>query len=113
LDFVFVGPTVNLTTIGTQRITAAGSFSVGSTVAGFISVDMCFRPSVSVAAPTSPGLQYKVVNLVANQRTMFSPTTSFQPGAGTWTIGNCVLAGSITTLNFNNDYSTGWAFVSN
>ena len=114
-NFVFVGPVATIVTTDGQRVTASGAFSVGSAASVLLRVDMCARPSATPAAnPTSIQTAYKVVNLQANLRTMFSPVSSYLPGAGSWHIGNCVAGDSGGTITLNhNDWSTGWVMVTN
>ena len=110
--FVFVGPVATIVTTAGQRITANGAFSVGATTGASLRVDLCVRPSATPAAnPISILNAYKIDTLQANVRTMFSPVSSYMPGAGSGQIGNCVRSiSAAASLNLNG-YSTGWMMV--
>ncbi len=114
--FAFIGPTTTVTTTGSQRITTALSQTVLPSAAVSFLVDVCYRASNGTVL-TSPNTGYKVINpTAANARTLLSVSNSFVPGAGTWVVGPCARqnTGAITlNTSSNDDWSTGWAMVTN
>jgi hypothetical protein len=112
--YVFVGPTATLTTTSGQRISTSGSLTFVPSATTAIRVDICYRSS-SGTTLQSPGVGYKVIPAVANVRLPVSVANSFNPGAGTWVVGPCA-RGNSAALNLTgstDDWSTGWAMVTN
>jgi len=112
--FVFVGPTSTVTIAIGQRITPAESMSVGSTTAANANVELCCQ-SPGGGTVFSPWTASKLVTLVAGQRMLLSPVTSI-PGlaAGRYRVGNCVRGHGHGNIPLNlNDWSSGWAMVTN
>ena len=111
--FSFAGATTTLTLAAGQRITAVGSMSVGSTTGFLARVDLCYQ-SAAGGTVNSPSNAYKVVTGAANQRVMFSPVMSIAGlAAGSYKVGNCI-AGDSANVPLNvNDWSSGWAMVTN
>jgi len=114
-SFGFIGPTTTVSTLGGQRITASMSQTVRPSAAVAFGVDICYRPS-SGTVLTSPGIGYKIIMpTAANARTLLSISNSFVPGAGNWVVGPCAFQAStpVTMNNDSDDWSTGWAMVTN
>ena len=114
--FQFIGPTTTLTTTSAQRITAAMSQTMLASTTARFRYDICLRSSTGTTL-SSPNSGYKVIAAaVANARVLLAASNSFIPGAGTWVVGPCAMQhnGAIT-LNVvsGDDWSTGWAFVTN
>jgi len=113
-SYTAVGTSVTLTTSTGQRISATGSWTFIPTATNSIRIDICYRSSGS-ATLQSPGVGYKVIPVTVNVHSLASISNSFVPGAGTWVIGPCVRQNSgANTLNATaDDWSTGWAMVTN
>ena len=110
--FAFAGPTTTVTlTTGGQRITAAGSLSVGSTTGFLVRADLCYQAAAG-GTVNSPSDAYKLVTGAANQRIMLSPVmTIIGLAPGNYKVGNC-LAGHLSNVTLNvNDWSSGWVMV--
>jgi hypothetical protein len=111
--YTAIGPSVSLTTAAGQRISASGSWTFMPTASNSVRVDICYRSSGGTTLQ-SPGVGYKVMPVTANVHTLAAVSNSFVPGAGTWVVGPCVRQnGGANTLNATtDDWSTGWAMVS-
>ena len=109
--FAFAGPTTTVTLTSGQRITAAGSMSVGSTVGFLVRADLCYQAAAG-GTVNSPSNAYKLVTGAANQRMMLSPVmTIIGLAPGNYKVGNC-LAGDSSNVTLNlNDWSSGWVMV--
>ena len=109
--FAFAGPTTTVTLTSGQRITAAGSLSVGSTTGFLVRADLCYQAAAG-GTVNSPSNAYKLVTGAANQRIMLSPVTTITGLApGNYKVGNC-LAGDSSNVTLNlNDWSSGWVMV--
>ena len=114
--FQFIGPTTTLTTTSSQRILASMSQTITPSTTARFRYDICFRSSTGTVV-TSPNTGYKVIAApAANARVLLAASNSFSPGAGTWVVGPCAMQhGGALTLNVvsGDDWSTGWAFVTN
>jgi len=109
-NFVFVGPTVTVTVIGSQTITASATIGLGASAGGKFSFELCYR---NTGSSSINGNFFIISQLIPNVVTNLSPTKSLVPGAGTYEVGVCVAgAGGSITLN-NNDYGWIWAMVTN
>ena len=109
-DWKFAGPTVTVSTNGTQALTAAATASLGATSPGYIHTSVCTAQGGGTPTPFNSPADYTIVNAetVGNS---FGAANSFVPGAGTYTVGFCVQ--NITTNLDNNDWATGWVVVTN
>jgi hypothetical protein len=115
-EFGFAGPTVNVTTTASQRITGAAQAPLGTSTAGAasFSYDLCYR----AAATSDPLTNFTGANYSDGQvsdtagRLSFTAATSVVPGAGTWEVGYCVLNSGTIALD-NNDVVNGWVVVTN
>ena len=112
--YTAIGPAVTLTTTASQRISTTASWTFVPTATNSVRVDVCFRPAAGTVL-VSPGVGYKVLPVTTNVHSMASVSNSFKPGAGTWVVGPCVRQNSgANTLNATtDDWSTGWAMVTN
>jgi hypothetical protein len=114
--FQFIGPTATLTTTSTQRITASMSQTMTASTTARFRYDICFRPSTGTVL-ASPSSGYKVIAApAASARVLLAASISFSPGTGTWVIGPCAMqqgGAIILTAGSGEDWSTGWAFVTN
>ena len=128
-QFVFVGPTVNVMTSDTQRITGSAqaplgilpNFSPACTGAStspscfaFFGYDLCYRTAGSAGVLTNfagPAHSIGEVGAVSG-RVSFTTAATVTPGAGTWEVGYCVLNSGINRLT-NNDIVSGWVMVTN
>jgi hypothetical protein len=108
--FVFIGPTVNVTVTGNQKIVASSSFTIGSSLGGNISWEICYRNTASTTI-TAP--RFILSQLVAGQRMTISPVKELSPGAGTYEVGACVAGAGGTRVLDLNDWVWGWAMVVN
>ena len=110
----FAGPTVNVTTIATQRITGAAQAPLGTLTAGTaaFSYDLCYR----TAGTSDPLTNFTGTNASDGAvsdtagRLSFAAAASVVPGAGTWEAGYCILNSGSVALD-NNDFVNGWLIV--
>lgn len=126
-QFVFAGPTVNVTTTGTQSIAGAvqaplgilpnfspfcSGASTSSSCFAYFGYDLCYRTAGSSAAPTNfTGSAHSIGEVGAvTGRGSFTAAGSVIPGAGTWQVGYCILNSGMYPLN-NNDIVNGWVIV--
>jgi hypothetical protein len=114
-SFVFAGPTTSLTTTAAQNISATGSAALG-TSATTTGIRLAICKQASGAGPLTllnpaPGSAYEVVT-VTTTRIPFAAAAAGAPGAGTWTVGICVMTTGAQAVD-SNDYSIGYAFVTN
>ena len=110
-NFKFAGPTATVTTNATQRLTAAGTASLGATTPGDFDAAVCTQ--INPLIPPTPFEDPSNFTIVQaeNNRKSYGAANSFVPGAGTWTVGFCV-RNTTTNLNLFN-FSTGWVVVTN
>jgi len=113
-QFVFAGPTVNVTTTALQRITGAVQAPLGTTTSGVASFnyDLCYRTAGTSDALTNFTGANPSSGEVSDTagRLSFTAAASVAPGAGTWQVGYCVLNSGTIDLN-NNDMVNGWVIV--
>ena len=117
LQFVFAGPTVDITTKALQRITGAVQAPLGTTTSGLASFnyDLCYR----TAGTSDTLMNFTGANPSSGDvsdtagRLSFTAAASVVPGAGTWQVGYCVLNSGTIDLNNNNnnDMVNGWVIV--
>lgn len=114
-QFVFAGPTANVTTTASQGITGAVQAPLGTTsTSGTASFgyDLCYRAAgtantlINFAGPNNS------VGEVSESagRLSFTAAASVLPGAGTWEVGYCVLNSGTVTLDDNSNVN-GWVVV--
>ncbi len=129
-QFVFVGPTVNVVTTDTQRITGAAQAALGispnfsplctgaSTSLSCFAMfgyDLCYRTAGSADALTNfSGSAYSVgeVGVVSGRVSFTAAATTVTPGAGTWEVGYCIYNYGVNRLT-NNHVVSGWVMVTN
>ncbi len=114
--WVFAGPTVNVTTTATQRITGAAQAPLGTLTAGTasFSYDLCYRAAATTNALTNFTGANASDGAVSDTtgRLSFAADASVVPGAGTWEAGYCVLNSGSIALD-NNDFVNGWMILTN
>lgn len=126
-QFIFAGPTVNVTTTASQRISGSAQAPFGmlptfsplcfgaSTspdCVAFFGYDLCYRPSGSSSAPMNfTGSAHSIGEVGASSgRVSFTAAATVIPGAGTWEVGYCVLNSGMNALT-NNDIVNGWVII--
>jgi hypothetical protein len=122
--WVFVGPTITLTTTAGQRITGATQAALGLKGSANVSFgyDLCYTASGTPGAPVNfTGGNYSEGAFEGDyhERLSFAATSSVVPGAGSWEVGYCILQiwpppsyQGYPAWN-NNSAVTGWAMVTN
>jgi hypothetical protein len=113
-QWLFAGPTVNVTTTATQRITGAAQAPLGtsstSANASF-SYDLCYGSGGPLTNFSGSSSSQASVSSTAG-RVSFTAAASVTPGAGTWQVGYCILnSGAGTVALDNNDIVNGWVVV--
>gem|GEM_PF-1946371 len=115
-QWVFAGPTVNVSTSDSQRITAVAQAPLGTRAEGlaYFGYDLCYRSAGSLDALTNlAGINNSVGQVSGlSGRVSFAAAASWVPGTGTWEVGYCILNSGFTALN-NNDLISGWVVVTN
>ena len=126
-QFVFAGPTVNVTTTAAQRITGSAQAPFGllpnfsplcmgdnmsSDCTAFFGYDLCYRTAGSTGAPVNiTGSAHSVGEVgIPTGRVPFTVAATVVPGAGTWQVGYCVLNAGTNAL-MNNDLLNGWLII--
>lgn len=110
--YVFVGPTVTVTTTAAQRITGAAEAPLGvSTGTGSAYVGLCYQPSGGGTITNFVGGAYSIVEFNTTRMT-YAASASIAPGAGTWIVGYCVQNFGAQAIN-DNDFVNGWVQVTN
>ncbi|MBK7617450.1 MAG: collagen-like protein [Burkholderiales bacterium] len=113
-NYVFMGPATSVTVPAgqTKRITTVGTASFIPDGVSVLRVDVCTKLSTSTTV-SSPGNGYKMLSTTPNVRVMVSSARTFLLSGGTWSIGFCARTdGGTTTTHSSNDWSSGWAMVS-
>jgi hypothetical protein len=116
-QFVFAGPTVNVTTTASQEITGAVQAPLGTTsTSGTASFgyDLCYRAANTANTLINfAGSNNSVgeINETAG-RLSFTAAASVIPGAGTWEVGYCVINSGSVALD-DNDKANGWIVITN
>jgi hypothetical protein len=114
--FVFAGTPATLTTTAVQRFTVSGSaaLATGATTAT-IEVSICIQPSAGGTIKElnpAPGGAFESA-IATTTRIPFAAAATGVPGAGTWNVGLCIDNTSATQAIDNNDWSIGYAQVTN
>ncbi len=126
-QFVFAGPTVNVTTTATQRITGSAQAPLGilpnmspfcsgastsSSCFAFFGYDLCYRAAGSFGALINfTGSAHSIGEVGAvTARGSFTSAASVIPGEGTWQVGYCIMNSGVNPL-MNNDIVNGWIMV--
>lgn len=111
-DYVFAGPTAQVTIAAGQRLTGSASAPLGRLVAesADVRIGLCYQSTVPASTIINfVGGNYMAVP-VSTVRQIFSAAASAAPGAGTFNVGFCVLNGSPTSID-NNDFVNGWIMI--
>jgi hypothetical protein len=102
---VFLGPTVNITTTATQRLTVVGSAAIGASAPAAVGLSICTK------APAGPLTRIGSAETVSvDARRPVHAVGSTVPGAGSWSVGEC--ATTNVALD-NNNVSNGWVQLTN
>ena len=113
-QWFFAGPTVSVTTTGSQRITGAAQAPLGTMTAGLavFRYDLCYRAAGTTNIPINfTGANYSRGEISDTAGVLsFSAAASVVPGAGTWEVGYCVWNTGTRDLD-NNDYVNGWVII--
>ena len=114
-EWVFAGPTVDITTTASQKITGVVQAPLGTTTAGVadFGYDLCYR-SAGTSDPLTNftgagGASFGEVSDTAG-RLSFTAAASALPGEGSWEVGYCVMNSGAIDLD-NNDLVNGWVVV--
>ena len=114
--WVFAGPTVNMLTTESQRLTGAAQAPLGTSAEGSASFgyDLCYRAAETSDILTNfTGDSYSIGEVsISSGRLSFTAAASVIPGAGTWEVGYCIMNSGTSDLN-NNDNVNGWVEVTN
>jgi hypothetical protein len=115
--FQFLGPTTTVTTNASQSIAASGSAAIGIQTGGPDGIDMgiCRQPAGggTVVPLASNSGTFEEVELTTT-RLPYAISEAGAPGAGSFNIGMCAEATGATPVDINNnDWSIGYAFVTN
>jgi hypothetical protein len=113
-NYVFAGPTGTVTTTATQRVTASASAAMGA-ASGTESTTLalCKQPDAGGALSELGGVDhFQAAVAMDTPERVYSESQSGVPGAGTWKIGLCIQNPGATAIT-HNDYSIGWAIVTN
>ena len=107
-NWVFAGPTINVTLQAGQRIIAWGgaALALGSGGPQPIDVDLGFRPAAGGGISNAAGIDYLTLE-ASTMRSTYAVNGVINPGAGTWTIGVAVRNHDAGPLSDNN-----WANLS-
>jgi len=108
--YVFVGPTLNVTTTSAQRLVGSAVALLGSSGGTNIWYGLCYKPSNSSTLQNWAGVDY--LETAVGARHPYPVSASAAPGAGTWTVGFCVKNNGASNLDDNN-WVNGWVQVVN
>jgi hypothetical protein len=112
--FVFVGDTATVTTTASQRLTGAAEvplYSTASTSGQPFDYGLCYQPSTGGTISNFAGSNYSTTAVYPEKRS-FAASASVVPGAGTWTVGFCVMNG-YGANSITSDWVNGWVQVTN
>ena len=113
--FAFVGPTANVTTTATQRLTGTAVAVLGLNFAGpqDADINLCYRNGATPTAdPTSFTANFITFSFTTGRKP-YSAAASVVPGAAaTWNVGLCVRNRNPVPIG-DNDFVNGWVIVSN
>jgi hypothetical protein len=113
-NFVFAGPTTQVTTNATQGLTASGSAALGASNAVQVAVGICKQLASGgpITILSTDSDLFQDVGITTTTLS-YGMSQTVAPGAGTWNIGMCVDDGDTTQALDKNDFSEGYAFVTN
>lgn len=109
--WVFVGPTVEITTLTGQRLTGAATAPLahGVSVPNAAQLDLCYQPTTGGPLLNFSGADFSIAEITSVRRNTAVATTVV-PGAGTWNVGMCLVHLGTAALN-NNHKVNGWVQV--
>ncbi len=113
--YVFVGPTAQVTTTATQRLTGAAEAPLGlatgsAATTGF--VGLCYQSTAAGSVINNfVGGNYSVHRFVGG-REAYPAVGTVVPGAGTYNVGYCVRNLGVTAIT-DNDWVNGYVQVTN
>jgi hypothetical protein len=116
--FAGTGAITTVTTTATQSVVASGDAGLAvSAGTASVRIAMCVSPHGAntpalLDTSTNGGGAFEI-DTVSTTRVSFGANQVGTPGAGTWDVGECVTNLSTTQALDTNDFSTGYAFVSN
>jgi hypothetical protein len=112
--YVFVGPTVTVTTTAAQKITGSAQAPLAMSAVGKqgFQYGLCYQAST----PGAPIIDFAGGNYsigeITSTRQSWAASASATPGAGTWKVGYCILNNLPNAID-HNDYVNGWVMVTN
>lgn len=112
-DYVFVGPTVIVSTTSTQQIVGMGVSVLGSSLPTSFEYGLCYQQFYA-GAPIDNfvGHGHALEAKSATTQLPYPAAASVQPGAGVWEVGYCVFNYGPNPID-NNGYVNGWVQVVN
>jgi hypothetical protein len=113
-NYVFAGPTVQLTTAGGQRLTASAVAPLGKNTLGEnnVAVNLCFK-SIGGGAMNLFSPDEAIIEVASGgPRHSFAVAGSVVPGAATWVVGFCARNDGGSTLDASGNLM-GWVMITN
>lgn len=110
-SWVFAGPTVSVTTAATQHLVGTAVAVLGSTSGTEFDFGLCYRKASGGEVRNFVGTDYLTAD-ATHLRLPYTASASVVPGAGTWTVGFCVVNEGPFSLN-DNDFVNGWVQAMN
>jgi hypothetical protein len=116
-DWVFVGPSTQVTLTAGQTVTGAvsASIGVGAGTSALVDVDFCYTTSGEAMPQPFYGYTY-VKTQLSGPMQIVSDTATMGPldiSGGTYRVGLCARNESDSVPIDKNDYVTGWLLVAN
>jgi hypothetical protein len=104
--WAFAGPTVIVRTAATQRLVGTAAAVLGSTSGTEFDFGLCYQNASGGEVRNFAGQGYLTAD-ATHLRLPYTASASVVPGAGTWTVGFCVVNEGHFPLN-DNDFVNGW-----
>jgi hypothetical protein len=109
--WTFVGPFAQVTTTSSQRLTVAGTASIGLTTGtANVDLDICYQNSATLPPLVNMNGGNYVTTRITGAFTNQGMQGTAIPGAGTWRVSFCYRG---PTALDQNDWSNGWVLVTN
>jgi hypothetical protein len=113
--YVFVGPTAQVTTTASQRLTGSAEASLGlatGSAATLAFLGLCYQSTAAGSTITNfVAGNYSIHRFTAG-RQGYPAAATVVPGAGTYNVGFCILNQGATAIT-DNDYVNGYVQVTN
>ena len=109
--WVFAGPTVSLRTAATQHLVGTAVAVLGSSSDTVFDFGLCYQDSNGGEVRNFAGQDFLTAE-ASDLRLPYSASASVVPGAGTWTVGYCVVNEGPVSLD-DNDFVNGWVQATN